>query len=79
MDRADLITLILLLIPIFLIQLGVVIYALVDLSRREQVRGRREVWAVALVLGALAVPGGLIVSALYLTWGRNVEAQDDTN
>jgi hypothetical protein len=79
MDRADLITLILLLIPIFLIQLGVVIYALVDLSRREHVRGRREVWAVALVLGALAVPGGLIVSALYLTWGRNVEAQDDTN
>lgn len=67
-------TLLLLAIPIFLIQLGLAIYSLVDLSRRKLTRGPRWLWAVLLVVTALALPSGLIVSALYLLWGRQVEA-----
>jgi hypothetical protein len=53
------------------------IYALIDLSHRQQVRGKRWLWAVALVISALALPSGIIVSGLYLAWGRNIEAQND--
>lgn len=79
MTTQDLIKLILLLSPIFVIQLGLAIYALIDLSRREYIRGRRGVWAVVLVLTALALPSGIILSGLYLTWGRNIEAHHDTH
>jgi hypothetical protein len=79
MTTQDLIKLVLLLSPVFVIQLGLAIYALIDLSRREHVRGRRWVWAVVLVLTAMALPSGIILSGLYLTWGRNIEAQDDTH
>jgi len=67
-------TLLLLATPIFLIQLGLSIYCLVDLAKRKLTRGPRWAWAVFLVLTILAVPSGLIVSALYLLWGRQVEA-----
>lgn len=79
MNTQDLIKLALLLSPVFLIQLGLVIYALVDLRHRDQVRGRRWAWIVGLVLSALSVPSGIIVTGLYLTWGRNIEAHDDTH
>lgn len=79
MNVQDLLKLLLLLSPIFLIQLGLAIYALVDLSRRQHIRGKRWAWAVGLVLSALALPSGIIISALYLTWGRNIEASDDTH
>lgn len=78
MDTQDYIKLALLLSPVLLIQLGLVIYALVDLSHREHVRGRRWAWAVGLVLTALALPTGIILTGLYLTWGRNIEGQDDS-
>jgi hypothetical protein len=78
MDTQDYIKLALLLSPVLLIQLGLVIYALVDLSRRKRVRGRRWAWAVGLVLTALALPTGIILTGLYLTWGRNIEGQDDS-
>jgi len=63
----------LLLSPIFLIQLGMAIYALVDLARRLQVHGPRWAWALGLILSAFALPTGIIVSGVYLAWGRNVE------
>jgi cytochrome c oxidase assembly factor CtaG len=78
MDTQDYIKLALLLSPVLLIQLGLVIYALVDLSRRKRVRGRRWAWVVGLVLTALALPTGIILTGLYLTWGRNIEGQDDS-
>ena len=67
-------TLLLLASPIFLIQVGLSIYSLVDLSKRKLTRGPRWLWAVLLVLGAASIPFGLIVNALYLLWGRQVEA-----
>jgi Zn-dependent protease with chaperone function len=79
MNTQDLLKLLLLLSPVILIQLGLAIYALVDLSRREKIRGKRWAWTLALVLSALALPSGIILSALYLTWGRNIEAQNDTH
>ena len=67
-------TLLLLATPIFLIQFGLAIYSLVDLAKRKLTHGPRWLWAVLLVLGAASMPMGLIVSALYLLWGRQVEA-----
>lgn len=67
-------TLIALVTPILLIQLGLVIYALVDLRRREKVRGPRWAWAVGLVVTMFGVPSGIVVAGLYLAWGRNIEA-----
>ena len=67
-------TLLLLAIPIFLIQFGLATYALVDLARRKQTRGPRWLWAVFLVFSTFSVPFGLVISALYLLWGRQVEA-----
>ena len=61
--------------PIFLIQLGLSIYALVDLAKRKLTHGPRWLWAVLLVLTSLTIPSGFIVIALYLMWGRQVEAQ----
>lgn len=74
MNLNDIFTLILLLAPVLLIQLGLAIYALLDLHRRAQVRGQRWVWALVLILTSLALPSGLFVSALYLVWGRNLDA-----
>lgn len=67
----------LLLSPVFLVQLGLAIYALRDLFHRKRVRGSRGVWAVILVVTAFTLPTGIIVSGLYLSWGRQVEASDD--
>jgi hypothetical protein len=60
-------------IPLVLIQLGLAVYALVDLARRDKTRGPRWLWAVGLIVTALGFPSGVIVSGLYLAWGRNVE------
>ena len=77
MTKQEIINLVLLLSPILLIQLGMAIYALLDLSRRIQVRGQRRIWAVGLVLTALTLPTGLLVSGIYLAWGRHVEISHD--
>jgi len=69
--------LLLLLSPIFVVQLALCIYALIDLSRRRHVRGTRTLWAVLLVVTALTLPSGIIVAGLYLAWARDVEATDD--
>jgi hypothetical protein len=69
--------LLLLIIPIFVIQIAVVIYAAFDLKKREKVRGSKTLWAILLIFGAISVPTGLIIVAVYLIWGRNVEEYND--
>lgn len=52
------------LIPILIIQLGLMIYCLVDLSKREQFNGPKWLWVILIVLGQLWGP------ILYLIFGR---------
>ncbi len=52
------------LIPILLLQLGLMIYCLVDLSRRERTRGPKWMWILIIVLGELLGP------IIYLIVGR---------
>lgn len=73
MTTKEIINLALLLSPIFLIQLGMVIYALIDLARRARTRGPRWAWALGLIVTALGFPTGIIVSGIYLAWGRHAE------
>ncbi|HZU87537.1 MAG TPA: PLD nuclease N-terminal domain-containing protein [Anaerolineaceae bacterium] len=53
-----------LIIPLVILQLGVQIYALVDLSKRETVKGPKWAWAIAIILGQLIGP------IVYLLFGR---------
>jgi len=52
------------LIPVILLQLGLMIFALLDLARRERTRGPKWVWAIVIVLGELLGP------IVYLLLGR---------
>ena len=81
MSNQQILTLLLLISPIFLIQLGMAIYALIDLSRRKAVRGPRWAWTVGLILGIFAVPSGIIISGFDLAWGRQtgMEPDDDSD
>ena len=55
-------------LPIAAIELGIWIWALVDLARTDRVRGGSKlVWAVVIVFFQL------VGSILYLAWGRNPE------
>jgi hypothetical protein len=45
-----------LLIPILIIQLGLQIYALIDLYRRPDVRGGKLLWAIIIILGEIIGP-----------------------
>jgi hypothetical protein len=74
MTTKEILNILLLLSPIFLIQLGMSVYGLVDLSRRALTRGPRWAWALGLILGAVSLPAGIIVSGVYLAWGRHAEA-----
>jgi len=64
LDTSRLAQLLLLLIPILLLQLGLMIFALVDLARRERVRGPKWLWALIIVVGELMGP------IVYLVFGR---------
>ena len=77
METGDIINLLLLLSPIILIQIGLATYAMIDLTKQVRVRGPRWVWAIMLLLTALAVPTGLIAVAIYLVWGRHPQAEHD--
>lgn len=58
-------TIILLVIPIVLLQLGLVVAALIDLVKRDTVRfGSKALWALIILLF------GLIGPVVYLLWGR---------
>ena len=45
-----------LIIPLILIQLGLMIFALVDLSKREKTRGPKWMWALIIIFGELVGP-----------------------
>jgi hypothetical protein len=60
----DIRTLIPFLIPIVLLQLGLMAYALVDLSRRERTRGPKWAWALIILFISLIGP------VIYLVVGR---------
>lgn len=53
-----------LIIPLILIQLALMIFCLVDLSRRERTNGPKWVWALVIILGELIGP------IVYLLAGR---------
>ncbi len=79
----NLLTLVLLLTPILLVQLGLAIYGLLDLSRRKVVRGPRGLWLGLLILSVVSFPAGVVISGLYLAWGRHpepgMEGADDSD
>ena len=52
------------LIPLILLQLALMVFALVDLARRERTRGPKWMWAIIIVLGELLGP------VVYLLLGR---------
>lgn len=74
MTTQEIINLALLLSPVFFIQVGMAVYALVDLSRRAKTRGPRWAWALGLIVSIFTLPSGIIVSGIYLAWGRHAEA-----
>ncbi len=45
-----------LLIPIILLQLGLMIFALIDLVRREKTRGPKWLWVLIIIFGQLLGP-----------------------
>jgi hypothetical protein len=53
-----------LLIPIVLIELGLLIFALVDLLRRERTKGPKWLWAVLIIFIQIVGP------VIYLLVGR---------
>jgi hypothetical protein len=59
------------LVPVFLLEVGLMVFALVDLVRRKRVRGDNKVlWAILIVLVQIMGP------ILYLVLGRKEEAVD---
>ena len=56
------------LIPIIVLQLGLMIFALVDLARRAKTKGPKWVWALIIILVNLIGP------ILYFIIGREDEA-----
>ena len=52
------------LIPIVLLQLGLMVFALADLMRRERTKGPKWVWALVIILVSLIGP------IVYLVVGR---------
>jgi hypothetical protein len=52
-------------IPLLLVQVGLIVWALVDLAKRERVRGgSKVVWVVVILLLEFIGP------IVYLAWGR---------
>jgi hypothetical protein len=56
-----------LLIPLLLIQLGLMVFAIIDLVRREKTRGPKWVWALVIVFVNFIGP------ILYFIIGREEE------
>ena len=54
-----------LLIPIFLIQLALIVFALLDLARRENTRGPKWVWALVILFVNMIGP------IIYFLVGRD--------
>lgn len=56
-----------LLIPLFLLELGLIIFALVDLFRRENSRGPKWVWVLVILFVSTIGP------IIYFVLGRKEE------
>jgi 4-amino-4-deoxy-L-arabinose transferase-like glycosyltransferase len=56
-----------LLIPLFLLELGLIIFALVDLFRRENTRGPKWVWVLVILFVSTIGP------IIYFVLGRKEE------
>ncbi|MGD2077171.1 MAG: PLD nuclease N-terminal domain-containing protein [Chloroflexota bacterium] len=67
-ELEELTRLIPLLIPVILIQIGLMVVALLDLIKREQTRGPKWVWVLVIVLLNLIGP------IVYLVVGRQDES-----
>jgi len=67
MDTTQILKYIPLLIPVVVIELGLMIAALVDLVRRPQTRGPKWVWALVIVLVNFVGP------IIYFVAGRKEE------
>ena len=52
------------LIPVFLLEIGLMVFALVDLSRRARVNGPKPMWVAIIVLVQIIGP------ILYFLMGR---------
>lgn len=52
------------LIPLILLQVGLAIFCLVDLARRDKTRGPKWMWAIIILFGELVGP------LVYLVIGR---------
>jgi hypothetical protein len=77
LNTKEILNILLLISPIILIQLGMAVYALIDLKGRAKTRGPRWAWALGLILGVFSLPSGIIISGVYLAWGRHAEDQHD--
>jgi hypothetical protein len=64
MEKVGSLNYLLFLIPLVLLQLGLMIFCLVDLARREKTRGPKWLWVIVIVLGELLGP------IIYLLVGR---------
>ena len=56
-----------LIIPLVLIQLGLMVFALIDLSKREKTRGPKWMWVLIIIFGELVGP------IIYFVVGRPEE------
>jgi DMSO reductase anchor subunit len=56
-----------LIIPLILIQLALMIFALIDLGKREKTRGPKWMWALIIIFGELLGP------IIYFVIGRPEE------
>jgi DMSO reductase anchor subunit len=52
------------LIPVLLLQLGLAIFCLIDLARRNRTKGPKWMWAIIIIFGELLGP------LVYLLIGR---------
>ena len=64
--------LMLVLIPIVIIELALMIVALLDLSKRQKVKGESKLLWVLLIIFV-----NLIGPIVYLVWGRHGEGEED--
>jgi hypothetical protein len=70
-DLGSLFRLLPVIIPLFLIQIGLMVVALVDVVRRERVRGgNKVVWLLVIILISMIGP------IVYLLFGREEAPRD---
>jgi len=62
-----------LLIPVAILEIGLLVWALLDLIRRKHVKGNKIVWIMVIVL--INVIGPIV----YFLFGRGEDSSDDEN